>query len=405
MTRTFQSLELFEDLTVEENLTVAAESTRPGKERVAARVGRAVTFTGLSDVLDQVPTDLSYALRKRVALGRALAGEPSLVLLDEPAGGLDIAERTGLGQTLRTIAEAGTAIVLVDHDTALVLDVCEEVCVLDLGQLVARGAPDAIRGDPAVAAAYLGVEDGMHSPARAPTVPASAVMDHVVRVEHLSAGYADVPVLHDVNLEVRAGEVVALLGANGAGKTTTLRGVAGLLPATEGTVEVLGRAVRGRPHEVARSGLAHAPQDRGVLPALTVAENLRLASGFDDKGVAESLGALPALAPLVSRRAGNLSGGEQQLVAIGRAIASRPKVLLVDELSLGLSATTLRDVLAAVRELADDGVGVLVVEQHPDLALRIADRAYVLQRGRVALEGPATHVAASKQALEDAYFG
>ncbi|HUQ63612.1 MAG TPA: ATP-binding cassette domain-containing protein [Acidimicrobiales bacterium] len=405
MTRTFQSLELFEDLTVAENLAVAAESSRSGREQVAARVERAATLTGLTGILGRHPVGISHALRKRVALGRALAGEPSLVLLDEPAGGLDEAERTALARTLRTVAGEGTAVVLVDHDMGLVLEVCEEVCVLDLGRVVARGTPSAVRADPALAAAYLGMEDEMDVSTRPTASPATSPRNPVVRVEHLSSGYADVPVLHDVSLDVRAGEVVALLGANGAGKTTTLLAVSGLLPANQGSVSVLGRSVHGRPHDVARSGLAHVPQDRGVLPALTVAENLKLASRFANEGVDDALHALPALSPLLARRAGNLSGGEQQLLAIGRALAARPKAVLVDELSLGLAASTLRDVLAALRSLADDGVGVLMVEQHPDLALRVADRAYVLQRGQVVLEGSAREVAARKEALEEAYLG
>ncbi|MDQ6910576.1 MAG: ATP-binding cassette domain-containing protein [Actinomycetota bacterium] len=226
-----------------------------------------------------------------------------------------------------------------------------------------------------------------------------------MRVDRLSTGYAGAPVLRDVTLEVRAGEIVALLGANGAGKTTTLRAVSGLLPAQRGGVEVLGAPVHGRVHEVAERGLAHSPQDRGVLPALTVAENLTLAAHFDKEGVASAAAALPSLVPLMSRRAGNLSGGEQQILAIGRALASRPKALLVDELSLGLSSTTLGDVLAAIAAMADQGVGVLLVEQHPDLALAIADRAYVLQRGRIVLDGPARAVSAQKDALEEAYLG
>jgi branched-chain amino acid transport system ATP-binding protein len=156
---------------------------------------------------------------------------------------------------------------------------------------------------------------------------------------------------------------------------------------------------------VARRGLAHAPQDRGVLSALTVAENLRLASRFDRTGVDLALSSLPGLLTLMSRRAGNLSGGEQQLLAVGRALASRPRVLLIDELSLGLSPSTLGDVLTTVRAVADKGSGVLLVEQYPDVALDIADRAYVLQRGRVVLEGTAAEVAARKDALEAAYLG
>jgi branched-chain amino acid transport system ATP-binding protein len=327
------------------------------------------------------------------------------VLLDEPAGGLDEGERAALVRTLRTLADEGIAVVLVDHDMAVVLDVCDEVCVLDLGRMVARGTPQEVRADAKVAAAYLGAGDELPLPNRAPAKTPTGRGKPVAAVEHLSTGYSGVPVLHDVTLDVRAGEVVALLGANGAGKTTALRALSGMLPVHQGRVEVLGRAVPRRPDEVSRWGLAHAPQDRGVLPALTAAENLRLASRFDDEGVELALRSLPGLVPLLPRRAGNLSGGEQELLAVGRALAARPKVLLVDELSLGLASATLREVLAVVRTIADGGVGVLLVEQHPDLALAIADRAYVLQRGRVVLDGAAGDIAARKEALEEAYLG
>jgi branched-chain amino acid transport system ATP-binding protein len=405
MIRTFQSLELFEDLTVEENLSVAAEGgRRGGRARIDERVARAATLAGLDSVRERVPTELSHALRKRLAIGRALAGAPSLVLLDEPAGGLDGAERAALARTLRTMADDGTAIVLVDHDMGLVLDVCQEVCVLELGRVVARGTPAEVRSDPLVAAAYLGTAEEPVV-ARRRSKPGVGRGDPHVVAHHLSTGYAGTPVLRDVTLEVRAGEIVALLGANGSGKTTTLRALSGLLPALGGRVEVLGVAVQGRVGHVARRGLAHATQDRSVLPALTVAENLRLASHFDSSGVDDALDALPSLVPLMARRAGNLSGGEQQILALGRTLASRPKVLLVDELSLGLSASTLGDVVAIVQRMADDGVGVLFVEQHPGLALAIADRAYVLQRGRIVLEGPAAELNGRKDALEEAYLG
>jgi branched-chain amino acid transport system ATP-binding protein len=406
MTRTFQSLELFDDLTVGENLSVAAEGGRAGGRAVVAeRVARAAALAGLDSILERVPTELSHAMRKRLALGRALAGAPSVVLLDEPAGGLDGSERAALGRTLRTIAGDGTAVVLVDHDMGLVLDVCEAVCILDLGRVVARGTPTEVRADPNLTAAYLGKGDEGFATPRGLGAGQEGPGETVVAVGGLSAGYAGAPVLRGVDLEVKAGEIVALLGANGAGKTTMLRVLSGLLPASEGRVEVLGREVHGGADEVARRGLAHAPQDRSVLPALTVAENLRLASKFDRAGVDIALGALPRLVPLMARRAGDLSGGEQQILALGRASGSRPKVLMVDELSLGLSTATLRDVVAMVQKMAVDGVGVLFVEQHPHLALAIADRAYVLQRGRITLEGRASQIAAGKDALEAAYLG
>lgn len=237
-----------------------------------------------------------------------------------------------------------------------------------------------------------------------------------LQIEGLTVGYGGVPVVHDLDLAVARGEVVALLGANGAGKSTTLLAVSGLLPHLSGTVRVEGRRLDGRrvrPASVAaraRDGLAHVPEDRGLFAELTVAEHLRLGrprrrpgAGLTD---AEVYTRFPALEPLGDRRAGLLSGGEQQMLALARALVSRPRLLLVDELSLGLAPMVVQGLLPALRQVADDtGAAVLVVEQHVTLALQISDRAYLLDRGRVMASGSATELAARVDLLEAGYLG
>jgi len=413
--RTFQSLELFEDLTVGENLAVAAEAAGPRARyggTAGDRVKRAAVMAGVDDALDVVPGQLSYGRRKQVALARALAGGPSVLLLDEPAAGLDTGERAALATTLRSLAAEGVAVVLIDHDVHLVFEVCDHITVLDAGRVLAQGTPAAVRADPAVAEAWLGRrgnEAGAPPAPRAADVAAGAdAPGPVLEMKSLSAGWRGVPVVHDVDLTVAAGEVVVLLGANGAGKTTTLLTISGVLPVLGGAVRVGGRHSVTGSDAMARRGVAHAPQDRGVLAGLTVAEQLRLAAGArwaGHPGVTSALDRFPALQPLLGRRAALLSGGEQQQLALARAVASRPRLLLVDELSLGLAHLTVRQALQTLRELADDGMAVLLVEQFAPLALGVADRAIVLHRGRVVSSGSAADLAADPEALEAAYLG
>jgi len=221
-----------------------------------------------------------------------------------------------------------------------------------------------------------------------------------VRVHDLAAGYGDLAAVRGIDLEVRPGEVVALLGPNGAGKTTTLLAIAGELAPLSGTVECLGVGRRTPLHARVRRGLAFVPEERAVISSLSTSGNLRLRSGAT-RGALELF---PELEALLHRRAGLLSGGEQQMLTLGRALAGAPKLLLVDELSLGLAPLVVRRLLQAVRESADRGVGVLLVEQHASEALEVADRVVVLRRGRVALTANADELVGHVADLESVYL-
>lgn len=230
----------------------------------------------------------------------------------------------------------------------------------------------------------------------------------LLEVNDLTSGHGDVPAVHDVSLRVDAGEMVALLGANGAGKTTTLHTIAGLLPAMSGTITLEGTPISGlSPHKIARLGLSLLPQDRGIFFQLTVAENLRLHHRTNSGvGVDEIVGYFPALADLMSRRAGLLSGGEQQMLALGCRIIAGPKLLLIDEMSLGLAPIIFKRMLPVLAQISvDKGIGVLLVEQHVHLALRASSRAYVLDHGRVTFDGSAADLAARPEFLESSYLG
>ncbi len=217
----------------------------------------------------------------------------------------------------------------------------------------------------------------------------------------LAAGYGAVAVVRDVDLHVDPGEVVALIGPNGAGKTTTLLAIAGELPAIAGEVVFLGVPTKAPLFRRARRGMGFVTEERSVFMALSAEENLRIA------GVkrTEALDVFPDLEPLMRRTAGLLSGGEQQMLTLARAVARDPKLLLVDELSLGLAPLVVQQLLRTVRRVADENAtGILMVEQHVRQALNIADRVYVMQRGRIVMSGTADEVRGRINEVEATYL-
>jgi len=227
-----------------------------------------------------------------------------------------------------------------------------------------------------------------------------------LRVEALEAGYGKAQVLFGVDLEVVENELVALLGANGAGKTTLLRAISGLVRPWSGRVLLEGQDLRGlSPAKRARMGLGHVPEGRQLFPLMTVEENLRLGAAFlapgrEREGYERVYGLFPRLAERRRQLAGTLSGGEQQMLAIGRALMGFPKILLVDEPSLGLSPRLAEEVLLALKAVAGEGVGVLLVEQNVALTLDVAERGYVLEHGKVVLQGPASALAQDPRVRE-----
>ena len=411
LVRTFQSLELFEDLSVWENVAVAAATGSlgrriadvllPGRFSDYGQAWTAVRQFHLEDDLDKYPAQLDYAARRIVAVARAFAAKPRILLLDEPGAGLDSAERQRLGQEIRRMVEtAGVGVLIVEHDVDFVFGLCDRVIALEAGRVIAVGSPAEVRYNSQVIASYLGrvgeIEADHKPEGRYRCRPAETKL----KTSSLSVGYHKVPVVRELELEVRAGEVVALLGRNGAGKTTILRTVAGFIPELSGELWIDGCGKGDPPHVRSRKGLALVPEERAIIRRLTVQENLRLGRG----PAAAAFDIFPELKPLRTRRAGLLSGGEQQMLAIGRSLAAGPVLLLVDEMSFGLAPMVVRRLSSAIRAAADRGIGVLLVEQHPDIALAIADRGYVLGDGRVMVEDTAAELKRRWPEIEASYL-
>jgi ABC-type branched-subunit amino acid transport system ATPase component len=257
----------------------------------------------------------------------------------------------------------------------------------------------------------------MNQPPQSATASASEVpapARPLLSVRNVNVGYGDTQVLWDVSIELLRGEVVALVGANGAGKSTLLSALSGLLRIWSGSIELGGRDISRMPAErIARHGMAHVPQGRRLFSGLSVEENLRLGAYTKRAGsaavIASDLDRVYTLLPKLRERrtqlAGLLSGGEQQMVAIGRGLMARPEVLLMDELSLGLAPSIVDDILAAIDTIhREEGLSFLLVEQDVQIALERADRGYVLENGRISLSGPAREVLNS-EAVRTAYLG
>jgi ABC-type branched-subunit amino acid transport system ATPase component len=423
--RTFQRLETFGSLSVRDNVLVAAEMRRGwSRERfdVAALVDEVIGRIGLESVMDERVDKLPTGTARLVEVARALAAKPRVLLLDEPSSGLNESETQAVGSLLRDLAASGLGVLLVEHDMSFVMGTCQHIHVLDFGRLIAEGAPQEIQADPAVRAAYLGSADEKQPKVKAPVVKvassgaietagdgASAPVESAgaaLALNGVTAGYGTIDVLEGVDLAVMPGQVYALLGPNGAGKSTTLKVASGQVQPTKGHVSLFGEDVTGWPADkLARAGVCLVPEGRGIFPNLTVTENLRMAtySGTDLKLVLErAFERFPRLAERRKQVAGTLSGGEQQMLSMARALAIDPKVLLLDELSMGLAPLIVEELYEVVARIASDDVSILIVEQFAHEVLGVADIAAIMLHGRVEYRGDPTEVGV---ALDTAYLG
>jgi len=402
LARTFQTAQPFGGLSVLDNVRLGL-LRGAWRGEASAQLARALlSLVGYSGSETRLAATLPHVDRRLVEIARALGTAPAVLLLDEPAAGLNDADTVKLGGLLQRLARAGLAIVLVEHDMALVMSISDDIVVLDAGRRIAAGSPAVVRNHPAVKAAYLGAT--LPAGSAAPRTAGAPLLE----VGALSAGYGPLAVLDQVSLKVGRGEVIALFGPNGAGKSTLMKALSGLIRPVQGTIHLGGMELASLPaHLVARAGLILVPEGRQVFPQLTVAENLRLGAtrrgDFDPAEIEAMLDRFPRLRPRLHTAAGLLSGGEQQMLAVGRGLLARPEVLLLDEPSLGLAPTVVAELFEQFTRLRDEGMTLLVVDQMADYALAIADRGYVLGGGRVVAQGEAAELRGAM--LDDAYLG
>jgi len=432
LARTFQQPELFMGLTVREHLVLAYRvkhararmwsdmftigSLRRAKEDEQTSVNGLLELLGLGPVADRTPLGLPLGWARLVELGRALASSPTLLLLDEPSAGLDSSETEQFESSLLNVTrERDISVLLVEHDVELVMRMCSTVYVLDFGVLIASGSPDEVQTNPQVRAAYLGEElspgqsavGGGETPMSVSTSAQPALSSHTqssepeqrspaLAVENLSVCYGKAVALSGVSFSIGTGKALVVLGANGAGKSTLARAVSGLVRPSGGRVVLDGQEISSwAAHRIRRAGLVYLPEGRGIFRELTVIENLRMAAAFlggrqaRRDGVERALEIFPKLADRRGQPAHLLSGGEQQMLSLARAFVTSPKLVIADELSLGLAPQIVDLVLDGLARAREAGVTVIMSEQYVHRALAFADECIVLQRGTLAWTGPA----------------
>ena len=361
---------------------------------IAARVG-------LTDVLDRRPGTLPFADLRKMELAKAVARDPRVVLVDEPFAGLTAAEGAAFSDLIRGFRDEGCAVLLIDHNVKSVAALADRVVAMYLGERIAVGSADEVMRNETVRRVYLGGE--LHTAAR----PESAFADQaapLLQVENLSVHYGKAQALAGVSLHIHEREFVSVVGLNGAGKTTLFNALSGLVPYS-GAIHWAGASLKGRSGAaIARGGIVQCPETRELFGDMTVRENLDMGGQLlPATDAADQIASVFDLFPILKNRqeqnAATLSGGEQQMLAIARSLMMKPKLLILDEPTLGLAPVILEQLSVALETLRRaTPITVLLGEQNVTFALPHADRVYVLEHARVVWEGPPDRFAAEASA-------
>ncbi len=406
--RTFQNVRLFKEMTAVENLLVAQHrhlntnflaglfktpAFRRSEREAMEYAAHWLEEVNLTEFANRSAGTLAYGQQRRLEIARCMMTRPRILMLDEPAAGLNPKETDDLKALIAKLrSEHNATVLLIEHDMKLVMSISDHIVVIN------QGAPPGRRdagADPRQPGRDQGLSGGSVS---------------MLSFDKVSTYYGKIQALHDVSVEVKKGEIVTLIGANGAGKSTLLMTLCGSPQAASGSIRYEGEELVGLPSStIMRKSIAVVPEGRRVFSRLTVEENLAMGGFFTDKDdyqvqMDKVLELFPRLKERYEQRAGTMSGGEQQMLAIGRALMSKPKLLLLDEPSLGLAPIIIQQIFEIIEQLRREGVTVFLVEQNANQALKLADRAYVLENGRIVMHDTGAALLTNPK-VRDAYLG
>jgi ABC-type branched-subunit amino acid transport system ATPase component len=391
--RSFQITSIFPELTVYENILIPS-LLYYSKNEAINRTWEILEDVDLKDKADVTAANLSHGDQRHLDIGIALTTKPELLLLDEPTSGMPPEESIRTVKLIQRLkSEKGYTIILIEHKMDIVLTISDRITVLHLGQKIAEGTPGEIQANDEVQKAYLG---GLDKESRMVNHRQGKVGgEEILKMEKVNSFYGESHILRDVSMTVMKGEIVALLGRNGAGKTTTLRSILGLTPARSGSIQFGEERIEALPPEtVANKGISLVPAGRRIFANLNLIENLELPffmKGIDSKRKRNQIEQIfhyfPALVERKTHKGNRLSGGEQQMLAIGRALVGNVKFMMLDEPSQGLAPLIVKHLAEIIQEINQEGVTILLVEQNALMALELADRVYVMDKGEIVYKG------------------